>query len=221
MITLTAIQARYTAYSPKNTEEFSSASRSVKPGLIAAGIVSAWTWAATLVSPHLYTQSLTDVLHCLKLQSSAVAYKYGISGPWWYGAGATVQVLLFAQVCTDQNVPTFVHPNSIEPARGQAQAQRTVCAHLVRDCPRSMGAHSASHLHVFWVRSVYPVAHLPSLTCLIQASDKYNRFFYANPWWLCNGDKFNWYAYHSRVLPYPAWCCNLCRRWRYAGDATL
>lgn len=80
MVTLTGIQARYTAYSPKNTEEFSSASRSVKPGLIASGIVSAWTWAATL------------------LQSSAVAYKYGISGPWWYGAGATVQVLLFAQL---------------------------------------------------------------------------------------------------------------------------
>ena len=56
MITLTAIQARYTAFSPKSTEEFSSASRSVKPGLIASGIVSAWTWAATLVSPHLYTQ---------------------------------------------------------------------------------------------------------------------------------------------------------------------
>jgi hypothetical protein len=50
MICLTAIQARYTAYSPKNSEEFSSASRSVKPGLIASGIVSAWTWAATLVS---------------------------------------------------------------------------------------------------------------------------------------------------------------------------
>lgn len=33
-----------------------------------------------------------------QLQSSAVAYKYGISGPWWYGAGATIQVLLFAQV---------------------------------------------------------------------------------------------------------------------------
>ncbi|KAF8880652.1 urea transporter [Infundibulicybe gibba] len=67
MICLTAIQARYTAFSPKNSEEFSSASRSVKPGLIASGIVSAWTWAATL------------------LQSSAVAYRYGISGPWWYG----------------------------------------------------------------------------------------------------------------------------------------
>jgi Na+/proline symporter len=50
MIGITALQARYTAFSPKNSEEFSSASRSVKPGLIAAGIVSAWTWAATLVS---------------------------------------------------------------------------------------------------------------------------------------------------------------------------
>ncbi|KZT18743.1 urea transporter [Neolentinus lepideus HHB14362 ss-1] len=80
MLILTAIQARYTGFSPKNSEEFSSASRSVKPGLIASGIVSAWTWAATL------------------LQSSAVAYKYGISGPWWYGSGATVQVLLFAML---------------------------------------------------------------------------------------------------------------------------
>ncbi|KIL65155.1 hypothetical protein M378DRAFT_11013 [Amanita muscaria Koide BX008] len=80
MIGITALQARYTEFSPDNSEEFSSASRSVKPGLIASGIVSAWTWAATL------------------LQSSAVAYKYGISGPWWYGAGATVQVLLFAML---------------------------------------------------------------------------------------------------------------------------
>ncbi|KIK93077.1 hypothetical protein PAXRUDRAFT_829359 [Paxillus rubicundulus Ve08.2h10] len=80
MVCLTAIQTRYTGVSPKNSEEFTSASRSVKPGLIASGIVSAWTWAATL------------------LQSSAVAYRYGISGPWWYAAGATVQVLLFAQL---------------------------------------------------------------------------------------------------------------------------
>ncbi|KAH0588277.1 hypothetical protein H2248_006985 [Termitomyces sp. 'cryptogamus'] len=80
MLMLTFLQSRYTVYSPSQSEEFSSASRSVKPGLIAAGIVSAWTWAATL------------------LQSSAVAYRYGISGPWWYGAGAMVQVLLFAQI---------------------------------------------------------------------------------------------------------------------------
>ena len=41
---------------------------------------------------------IPDACSALKLQSSAVAYKYGISGPWWYGSGATVQVLLFAQV---------------------------------------------------------------------------------------------------------------------------
>lgn len=129
MLGLTALQARYTPFKPSNNEEFSSASRSVKPGLIASGIVSAWTWAATLVRNtslgffipfdlNLYTlrrrcNTCSDLylsLHSCgryrssfafygpQLQSSAVAYKYGISGPWWYGSGATIQVLLFAQV---------------------------------------------------------------------------------------------------------------------------
>jgi Na+/proline symporter len=44
-------------------------------------------------------------MHLPKLQSSAVAYKYGISGPWWYGSGATVQVLLFAQVSIKVDIP--------------------------------------------------------------------------------------------------------------------
>lgn len=78
MVAITWVQQRYTSHRVTDSEEFTSASRSVKPGLIASGIVSAWTWAATL------------------LQSSSVAMKYGISGPWWYAAGATVQVLLFA-----------------------------------------------------------------------------------------------------------------------------
>lgn len=79
MILITHIQNRYTRFSAASVAEFTSASHSVKPGLIASGIVSAWTWAATL------------------LQSSAVAYRYGMSGPWWYAAGATVQIFLFAQ----------------------------------------------------------------------------------------------------------------------------
>lgn len=80
MILISKLQNRYTSHKSTNAEEFNSASRSVPPGLIAAGIVSAWTWAATL------------------LQSSATAYKFGISGPWWYAAGATVQILLFAML---------------------------------------------------------------------------------------------------------------------------
>jgi SSS family transporter len=60
------------------SEHFNSAGRTIKAGLCACDIVSKWTWAATL------------------LQSSNVAYAYGVSGPFWYAAGATIQVLLFS-----------------------------------------------------------------------------------------------------------------------------
>ena len=60
-----------------SSEFFNTAGRTVKTGLTAAVIVSQWTWAATL------------------LQSSNVAFKYGVSGPFWYASGATIQVLLF------------------------------------------------------------------------------------------------------------------------------
>jgi len=62
----------------KTFEWFSTAGRTVKTGLIITSVVSAWTWAATL------------------LQSSTVAYQYGVSGPFWYAAGASIQVVLFA-----------------------------------------------------------------------------------------------------------------------------
>jgi Na+/proline symporter len=61
----------------QTSEQFNCGGRSIKQGLIAVDIVSHWTWAATL------------------LQSSNVAYKNGISGPFWYAAGATIQILLF------------------------------------------------------------------------------------------------------------------------------
>jgi len=59
------------------SEYFNTAGRTVKTGLTASVIVSQWTWAATL------------------LQSSNVAWNYGVSGPFWYASGATIQVLLF------------------------------------------------------------------------------------------------------------------------------
>ncbi|KAG0647234.1 Urea active transporter [Hyphodiscus hymeniophilus] len=80
MLAITYLQNRYTSYSTHQAEEFNTASRSVKPGLIAAGIVSSWTWSATL------------------LTSSTFAYSYGISGPMWYGAMGTWQILLFALI---------------------------------------------------------------------------------------------------------------------------
>lgn len=63
MLGLTGLQNRYTSFSTHQAEEFNTASRSVKPGLIASGIVSSWTWSATL------------------LTSSTFAYEYGVCGP--------------------------------------------------------------------------------------------------------------------------------------------
>lgn len=62
---------------------FSTAGRTVKSGLVASAVVSSWTWAATL------------------LQSSGIAYRYGVSGPFWYASGATVQILLFATIAIE------------------------------------------------------------------------------------------------------------------------
>ncbi|GAO15447.1 uncharacterized protein UV8b_02223 [Ustilaginoidea virens] len=62
----------------QTSEMFNTAGRTMKSGIVAAAVVSSWTWAATL------------------LQSSGVCYRYGVSGPFWYASGATVQILLFA-----------------------------------------------------------------------------------------------------------------------------
>jgi len=43
MMGISFLQNRYTRFSTKTSEEFNTASRSIKPGLIASGIVSAWT----------------------------------------------------------------------------------------------------------------------------------------------------------------------------------
>ncbi|KAI7481991.1 solute symporter family transporter [Hortaea werneckii] len=89
MMGISWLQNRFTQFSTKSSEEFNTASRSIKPGLIASGIVSAWTWAATL------------------LQSSTVAHQYGVAGPFWYAAGATVQILMFSILAckTKMNAP--------------------------------------------------------------------------------------------------------------------
>jgi Na+/proline symporter len=51
MIGLALIQNRYGSHNTfKSTEEFNAASRSVKPGMIAAGIVLSLTYASTLLT---------------------------------------------------------------------------------------------------------------------------------------------------------------------------
>lgn len=76
------LERRYVG-SQHTSEWFNTAGRNVKTGLIASVIVSQWTWAATI------------------LQSSNVAWEYGISGPFWYASGATIQVILFGVIAIE------------------------------------------------------------------------------------------------------------------------
>ncbi|KAK8195238.1 putative sodium/proline symporter [Phyllosticta capitalensis] len=62
----------------QTSEMYMTAKHSVKTGLVATAVVSSWTIAATLLS------STTD------------GYLYGVSGPFWYGAGATFQIFMFS-----------------------------------------------------------------------------------------------------------------------------
>ncbi|CAH6723675.1 urea active transporter [[Candida] jaroonii] len=59
-------------------ETFSTAAKSCKKFLIASGVVSSWTWAATL------------------LTSSSKTYVNGVFGAYGYAAGATVQIIMFS-----------------------------------------------------------------------------------------------------------------------------
>ncbi|KZO97506.1 hypothetical protein CALVIDRAFT_549294 [Calocera viscosa TUFC12733] len=62
----------------QDSEMLMTAKRSIKTGLVASAVVSSWTIGSTL------------------LLSSTSAYSWGVSGPWWYGGGACVQIILFA-----------------------------------------------------------------------------------------------------------------------------
>merc|ERR1712012_257003 len=69
---------KYVYHDADNLDTAFDAGGKVSIGLTATTIVSQWTWSATL------------------LQSSTVASKYGISGPYWCAGGATIQIIIFS-----------------------------------------------------------------------------------------------------------------------------
>ncbi|OCF44415.1 hypothetical protein I317_01675 [Kwoniella heveanensis CBS 569] len=83
---LTWVQRRYTQFDPARIEEFSSASRSVKTGMLSIGITSAWVWAA------------------LFLQTGTLTYLNGVSIPWWFGMGGFVEIAAFAFISSKVKV---------------------------------------------------------------------------------------------------------------------
>lgn len=62
----------------QGSEMFMTAKRSIRSGLVASGVVSGWTIAATL------------------LTSTSWVYEFGVSGAYFYAAYANVQIFVFA-----------------------------------------------------------------------------------------------------------------------------
>jgi len=133
-----------------SSEHFNTAGRNIKTGLTAAVIVSQWTWAATL------------------LQSSNVASQYGLSGPFWYAAGATVQILLFGILAIEikkkaPNMHTFLEMIDV---RWGKQAHMTflffgICTNLIVTGMLLQGGaavvNAASGMHIIAANFLIPV----------------------------------------------------------------
>ncbi|THH11139.1 hypothetical protein EW146_g8142 [Bondarzewia mesenterica] len=82
MNVITWVQAKYSHFSPNSASEFTAASRSLKTGIVVAGILSSWTWSLTL------------------LQSATESYNIGISGGYWYAVGGTLQIAVFSVIAS-------------------------------------------------------------------------------------------------------------------------
>ncbi|KAJ5353422.1 hypothetical protein N7452_002396, partial [Penicillium brevicompactum] len=78
MILVTKLLKSTTGEDNAKVETFIVADRKVRTGLIASAVVSSWLWSTMLLS------------------TTLVAYQYGISGPFWYGAGCSPMIVCFA-----------------------------------------------------------------------------------------------------------------------------
>ncbi|ODV95730.1 hypothetical protein PACTADRAFT_2044 [Pachysolen tannophilus NRRL Y-2460] len=82
MVIVTTILSKYVG-EVQDSEHFSTASRSVKTGLISSAVVSSWTWPGTL------------------LTSSGMTYEYGVIGCMWYAFAFTIQITFFAVIALE------------------------------------------------------------------------------------------------------------------------
>lgn len=120
MNVVTGIQQKFSKISPNSASEFSAASRSLKTGLVVAGIVSSCVClffaycAPPLKGLSPGTWSLT------LLQSATQSYSMGISGGYWYAVGGTLQIALFAVIASKvkmnaNRATTFPEVNHLTP----------------------------------------------------------------------------------------------------------
>lgn len=75
---VTFIQSRYTRYDPRKVKEFSSASRSIKSGMLSVGVTSAWVWGSVF------------------LVTATLVYLEGLAVAWWFATGGLAEIAGFA-----------------------------------------------------------------------------------------------------------------------------
>ncbi|KAJ7569943.1 hypothetical protein O6H91_01G101200 [Diphasiastrum complanatum] len=80
---IVTIVDHYFAGTKYTSEEFNTAGRAIKTGLLAVDVVSHWTWVATL------------------LQSATETFYYGISGAFWITSTSAIQLFLFGIVAME------------------------------------------------------------------------------------------------------------------------
>ncbi|OJJ02653.1 hypothetical protein ASPVEDRAFT_53289 [Aspergillus versicolor CBS 583.65] len=77
MMAVTRILKRTVGEDNSKIETFMVADRRVSTGLVASAVVSSWLWSTALLS------------------TVMVGYTYGVSGPFWYGAGCAPMIVCF------------------------------------------------------------------------------------------------------------------------------
>jgi hypothetical protein len=168
MIALTWAQARYTGIKPDEAEEFTSASRSVKPGLIASAVVSAWTWAATLVRSILHNHTISPPSLCTLYAMAAYLTSFYIAAKQC--RGISIRHLGPLLVCfrgnhsgsafctgTSRLLSAFqamkLLTGTVSLARSKIETQCTLCPHFPRNHRNSMGQPRPLRVPDVWVGS--------------------------------------------------------------------
>ena len=60
--------------------------------------VSAWTWSATLLQSSTAAYTFGEYNSVRSCPGNVLTLVSGISGPWWYGVGGTIQLGIFGMV---------------------------------------------------------------------------------------------------------------------------
>ncbi|SCU94035.1 LAMI_0E16446g1_1 [Lachancea mirantina] len=114
MIFVTRVLTKYMG-EVQDSEHFSTASRSIKSGLISSAVVSSWCWPGTLLSSCVYT------------------YRYGVAGGYWYGISGISHSMLFTLIALQMKRKATGAHTIVEIVRAR-YGKAAHCVYLFYSC---------------------------------------------------------------------------------------